>query len=105
MKVSEFKKKYQRVRDIEFMFVYKGFTVMMLRGGAQDVVEMPLFKLEKILNNHSFFRIHKSYIVNLQQVRELQVSDNKVSIRMNGHTLPVSRRRKCALLRVIGSRK
>ena len=87
------------------MFVCKGFTVLVLRGGVQDVVDIPLFRIEKELDRHAFFRIHKSYIVNLEKVKELEVNDCKVGIRMNGQTLPVSRRRKRALLKVLGSRK
>jgi two-component system, LytTR family, response regulator len=105
MSQSSFRKRFSRIQDIEYMFVCKGFTVLVLRGGGQDVIDMPLFEIEKELDRHSFFRIHKSYIVNLQKVRELEVNDCKVGIRMNGQTLPVSRRRKRALLRVLGSRK
>jgi two-component system, LytTR family, response regulator len=102
---SSFRKKFSRIQDIEYMFVCKGFTVLVLRGGTQDVVDLPLFEIEKELDRHAFFRIHKSYIVNLQKVRELEVNDCRVGIRMNGHTLPVSRRRKRALLKVLASRK
>ncbi|MFO7997503.1 MAG: LytTR family DNA-binding domain-containing protein [Bacteroidales bacterium] len=105
MKTSDLREKIARVHDIDFMFVCKGYTVLMRKGGDQDVVDMPLFAIERELDRHAFFRIHKSYIVNLQKVKELEVNDSRVSIRMNGQSLPVSRRRKQALLRVLGSRK
>lgn len=101
MGTVNFKNHFDRIHEIEFMFVFKGFTVMMLHDGRQDVIDLPLVEIEKQLEDDRFFRIHKSYIVNLKRIRELEVSDNRMSIRMNGKLLPVSRRRKRALLKVL----
>lgn len=101
MGTVNFKNHFARIHEIEFMFVFKGFTVMMLHDGRQDVIDLPLVEIEKQLEDDRFFRIHKSYIVNLKRIRELEVNDNRMSIRMNGKLLPVSRRRKRALLKVL----
>ncbi len=101
MKTCEFRSRFARIHEIEFMFVFKGLTVMMFQDGRQDVVDMSLSEIEKQLEDQRFFRIHKSYIVNLKRIRELEVNDTHVSIRMKGKSLPVSRRRKRALLKVL----
>ena len=50
---------------------------------------MGLQQLEEILEPKSFFRCHKSYLVNLGNI-----SDANQSIRLkNGESIPVSRRR------------
>ncbi len=87
------------------MYVFKGFTILELQCGSQDVIDMPLFEVERQLDDESLFRIHKSYVVNLEHVRELEVCDDQVSIHINGTKLPVSRRRKHALLNVLGGKR
>lgn len=101
MKTSNNREDFGLFQDVEFMFVYKGFTVMIFHDGRQDIIDMPLFEIEKHLADHRFFRIHKSYIVNLKRIRALEVNDSVVHIRMKSKSLPVSRRRKRALLRVL----
>ncbi len=56
--------------------------------------EESLLYWENMLSNHSFFRIHKKYLVNLQHVKE--VTNHNV-ILSNNEKLPVSRRKWTAL--------
>ncbi len=63
---------------------------------AKDIYfkEESLLYWENILSAHSFFRIHKKYLVNLQHVKE--VTNHNV-IMTNNEKLPVSRRKWTAL--------
>ena len=105
MKINSFSDHFNRLDDIGSMFVCKGFTIMMLTNGEQEVVDVPLFEIEKQLCHDSFFRIHKSYIVNLSEIHAIGFNEEGMNIRINGHRLPVSRRRKRALLKVLETRR
>jgi DNA-binding LytR/AlgR family response regulator len=105
MKTSGFKNQLPKVREIEYMYVFKGFTILELQCGGQDVLDLPLCEVERQLDDERLFRIHKSYVVNLKRVRELEVNEDQISIQINGRKLPVSRRKKQALLRVLGGKK
>jgi DNA-binding LytR/AlgR family response regulator len=58
------------------------------------IIHQTMLSLEDMLPKDSFFRIHKSYLVNVSQI-EL-VSGGRIFI--NGYGLPLSRQRKDALL-------
>lgn len=105
MKINNFSHHFSRLDDIGFMFVCKGFTIMMLTNGEQEVVDIPLFEIEKQLCHDSFFRVHKSYIVNVSEITAIGFNEEGMNIRINGHRLPVSRRRKQALLKVLETRR
>jgi len=65
-----------------------------------------LAKLEERLNPHGFFRVHRGYIVNLDQVEDVEVVSNGIlQLGLKGVTgkkIPVSRRRVVSLKRVLG---
>ena len=55
-----------------------------------------LNKLEELLENYSFMRVHRSYLINLAAVNSIDVENFWLSI--NGHKIPFSRRIKTKLL-------
>lgn len=105
MKISNIRKEYDRLSEIDFMFIYKGYTIMILSNGDQEVIDIPLAELERQLEEERFFRVHKSYIVNVTQIKEIGFDEKGMNVCINGHELPVSRRRKRALLKVLETRK
>ncbi|MBP5313420.1 MAG: response regulator [Eggerthellaceae bacterium] len=64
-----------------------------------------LAQLEKRLEGHGFFRVHRGYLVNLSAIEEvLPQEGGTLLLRLNGieETIPVSRRRVSALKKVLG---
>ena len=64
-----------------------------------------LAQLEKRLDGHGFFRVHRGYLVNLQMVEEVEsVSGGTLLLTLNGveEKIPVSRRRVSALKKALG---
>ncbi len=90
-------------QDIDYIFLFKGYTIMVLKDGANEVVDLPLCTMERLLTDLPFFRIHRSFLVNLRRVRELEIQKDKLLIRMRGHELPVARRRRKQLLQLLGT--
>lgn len=105
MNISDLWIRIPRIHEVKYVFVYKGYSILVYQDETQEVVDVPLFKLEKFLKENSFFRIHRSYLVNLTMIHELVVNDHYLNVKMFGESLPVARRRKKALLRVLGNRK
>ena len=64
-----------------------------------------LAQLEKRLEGHGFFRVHRGYLVNLDMVEEVEpVQGGTLLLTLNGteEKIPVSRRRVSALKKVLG---
>lgn len=60
---------------------------------------------EGILNNTKFYRIHKSYIINLDMIKEYISEDGYRVLLKNGVELPVARNRVSAFLKTIKGQK
>ena len=56
---------------------------------------MTLAEWESVLDSRMFLQVHKSYIVNLSQIEQIE---DKLTLK-NGEILPVARRRKSELLK------
>ncbi len=89
--------------DIDYVFLFKGYTIMVMKNGSNEVIDLPLGRIESMLVDRHFFRVHRSYLVNLSRIRELRIKENRLHIRMRGHDLPVSRRKKRQLLDLLGA--
>lgn len=64
-----------------------------------------LAQLEKRLDGHGFFRVHRGYLVNLSMVEEVEpVAGGTLLLTLNGvdEKIPVSRRRVTALKKALG---
>ena len=67
-----------------------------------------LGQLEKVLKPHGFVRVHKSYLVNLDRVREVRLrkgDDNDWELKLDppvNSVLPVGREHVAGLRRVLG---
>lgn len=55
-------------------------------------------KIYQVLLDQNFFRVHKSYIVNLNEIAEILHGDDQMVILKNGTKIPVSRDRKKELV-------
>ncbi len=73
-----------------------------LKNGRTEIIEKPLNRLEQILPER-FFRIHRSYIVDLEQVEYYKHVKGGVYtiILMNGNSLPLSPRRLVTLKKIL----
>ena len=70
---------------------------------GHEIIKMSIRKLEKLLNK-DFFRCHNSFIVNLEKINKIDVSD----IYINNATIPISKHRrkqlKARLIEVLGDK-
>ncbi len=75
-------------KDILYFVAEKKYS-RMVGQNVESFCDMGLQQLEELLGKESFFRCHKSYLVNLANI-----SDANQNIRLkNGESIPVSRRK------------
>lgn len=80
-----------RIEDIVYLQAESNCTRLVFKDGSQYLDTRTLKTYEEELEQHSFFRIHRSYIINLEELEEFMRTDgNQVRLR-GGHILPVAR--------------
>jgi two-component system, LytTR family, response regulator len=70
------------------------YTNFVCTGNNRVVASRPLVDYETLLQDNHFFRVHKSTLINLNQVKEYIRGDGGEVIMNNGTAVTVSRRRK-----------
>lgn len=87
-----------KVEEIVFCESDKGYTTFHLLSGFKIISSKILSEYESILAPPDFMRIHQSFLVNLNHVIRYDKKDSQSLITIGNHELPVSVRRKEALL-------
>jgi len=77
------------------------YTNIYLNNGQQILVSKTLKDIEELLNMQPFFRLHNSYLVNLQYAIRYIKGEGGSLVLNNNITIPVSRTKKEELLKLI----
>ena len=88
-------------KDICFIEAQSSYSKMFfLSNGVikEIIMSYPLSDYEEILPEDIFYRIHRSYLINCAQIKEISNEKNSQVILRNDITLPVSRRRFTSLV-------
>jgi len=73
------------------------YSTLYLADGQKIVLTKKLKEVNQLLPSDSFFRIHNSYIINLNKIKEFLKTDGYVVLQSN-HKIPVSRQKKSDFL-------
>jgi two-component system LytT family response regulator len=76
------------------------YSTLFLSDGRRIVLTKKLKEINEMLPPETFFRIHNSYIINLEKVKEYLKTDGYVILETN-HKIPVSRKKKSDFLDLI----
>ena len=93
---------FVNIDDILHAEADRAYAVFSLKNGSKILVSKPLGDFEERLLKHAFFRVHKSHIINLQEVVKYFRGEGGYVVMSNGATIPVSRTRKEEFLNRIG---
>lgn len=77
------------------------YTYICVKSGEKYVVPKTLREYEELLADYDFFRIHKSSLINLNEIQEYIRGSGGYVVMSNGITLDVSKRRKPLFLQRI----
>ncbi|WP_396636057.1 LytR/AlgR family response regulator transcription factor [Maribacter sp. R77961] len=73
------------------------YSTIFLADGQKIVLTKKLKEVNALLPQDSFFRIHNSYVINLNKIKEFLKTDGYVVLKSN-HKIPVSRQKKSDFL-------
>lgn len=78
------------------------YTRFVLATGEKILSSKSLKDVEEMLESQSFFRVHKSYLINLKQIKKISKQDGGSVIMSDGTNIEIAQRRKNDLWKVLG---
>jgi two-component system, LytTR family, response regulator len=91
---------FVNVRDIIYCESSGPYTKFIFKQSEKIITSKHLKEYEDLLSGYDFFRIHKSYLVNLQEIKKYIRGEGGHLIMSDGATLSVSKQRKESFLRI-----
>ena len=87
-----------QLKEILYCEASGSYTNFHFIDGHRMVSAKPIYEYEELLSNAGFVRIHKSYLVNLEHIKEYFRGEGGTILLCTGKQLDVSRRKKERLL-------
>jgi two-component system, LytTR family, response regulator len=81
------------VADIMYLEAYSNYTILHLSGLDKIIATRSIIEFENLLEGSSFFRIHKSAIINLNYLKAYSKYEGNFAELTDGTKLTISRRR------------
>jgi two-component system LytT family response regulator len=75
------------------------YTILLLKDKKKITTSITLKEIEEALEDHSFVRVHRSYLVNLNEVEKYVKGEGGYLIMSDGSMIDVSRNKKELLLK------
>lgn len=93
---------FVNTEDILYCIAESNYTHVRVRDGKKYTCSKTLKDIEHLLEGLTFFRIHQSYLINMQHVQRYLRDDGGYVVMSDGFRIPIAKRRKeefMALLR------
>jgi two-component system LytT family response regulator len=87
--------------DVIMLKSDKSYTTVFLKDDRSILVSKTLKEVEKKFNFQQFFRVHNSYLINVNHVKEYLKSDGGELVMSNGMRAGISRNKKTELLELL----
>lgn len=97
---SEGKLIFLKLDEILFVESDGNYCTFFLKDNQKLLVTKKLKEVDELLPSENFFRIHNSYIINLDKIKEYLKTEGYV-VMESGHRIPVARQRKSDFLEKI----
>jgi len=81
------------VKEIIYLEAAGNYTDFHLTNNRKVTSSKQLGEYEELLSQHPFYRTHKSFLVNLEQVASISKSDGATVLLHEGHQCPIAIRR------------
>jgi two-component system, LytTR family, response regulator len=75
------------------------YTILLLKGNKKIIVSRTLKEIEELLEEHSFTRVHRCYLANLNEVEKYVKGEGGYLVMSDGTTIDVARNKKEVLLK------
>ena len=91
-----------KAEDIIHLEADESYTRIFLSNGKKCVSSMTIARYEKVLDPGTFFRVHKSHIINTRHhLKEFNRHEGNVAIMDTGEAIPVARRKLSGFINAI----
>ena len=91
-----------KAEDIIHLEADESYTRIFLADGTKCVSSMTIARYEKVLDTNTFFRVHKSHIINTRHhLKEFNRHDGNIAIMDTGEVIPVARRKLSGFIKAI----
>jgi two-component system LytT family response regulator len=88
---------FLNIDDVLFVESDGNYSTIVTTDGQKLLITKKLKEVNELLPEHYFFRIHNSFIINLNKIKEFIKNDGYV-VMESGHKIPVARQRKSDFL-------
>lgn len=85
---------FVEVEEIVYLNAEGAYTQIFLDGGKKVLVSKKIKSFEKVLDHPSFFRTHRSYLINLNRVKQYVKQDGGYIVMDNNDSVNLARERK-----------
>ncbi|QNL22738.1 response regulator transcription factor [Hyphobacterium sp. CCMP332] len=85
---------FTEVSDILYCTADGNYTYFFTKNTGKILVSKNIKEYEGLLNDHNFFRIHRSHLINMDEVKKYVRGEGGYVIMSDGSSLDVSKRRK-----------
>ena len=75
------------------------YTILFLKNKTKIIVSRTLKEIEELLEEHSFIRVHRCYLANLNEVEKYVKGEGGYLVMSDGKTIDVARNKKEVLLK------
>jgi two-component system LytT family response regulator len=89
------------VENIIYLEADGQYTHFHLKDDLKKLSSLNLLEYEDLLCDQHFFRAHRSYIINMNEIRKYVKGEGGSVIMSNGHEVDISKRRKSDFLKVL----
>jgi len=89
---------FVKLRDLIYCKGDGAYTYFFMNENEKVTVSKNIGEFEGLLVSRGFFRVHKSYLINLNEMRRYVRGEGGYVVMSNGHTVDVSKRRKEAFM-------
>ena len=87
--------------DILYCKADGNYSEIFFKENKKELLSKKLKDVEELIDDDVFFRVHKSYLVNINYIKEFINKDGQYLVLENGTPIPVSRSRKSTLFQLL----
>lgn len=93
---------YFDLEEIIYCKADGNYTEIYLKGNKREILSKKIKNVEELINNNNnFFRVHNSFLVNIQHIREYIKGDGQYLVLHDQTKIPVSRSKKEEILQIL----
>ncbi len=92
-----------QISDILYLQSSGNYTEFYFANSPKLISSRPIKQYEELLQNHQFYRVHKSYVINMNHVQAIHTVDGGEVILTGNVAVPIAHRRMELFMRVMQS--